>query len=412
MAVQLPQKSDSSATRPKAVTAHGNGKLPSSILQPCGIRSFVMADPAARAMRAMVAAAARDGVTISATGTYRTYERQLSMFQERYVTWNTGQSSKTWNGKRYWLRPGNAMSATPGTSNHGWGVAADLSESPTKSLTETSLRWLAANGPSFGYWNTVSSEAWHWSYCLGDAVPSKVKEIEKSHGIKPPPKIDWKSVEQVEKALKKLDYPGLLKKGSVGFAVSAVQWKLNASGHDLVIDGDFGSKTVAAVRAFQKANDLEVDGIVGQVTWGALDIGSAGTSPEAPSPRKRRRKKGRKKKPTTSTAATTTPADGEAVYTVQAGDGLLRVARYTLWSRRMSDAKAIAKANDLTIDAAITPGDELQIPDCRSTDVVRGDGWLAVSKRLGRTADEVLERNAWQGDILHPGMTIYGGKQD
>lgn len=31
-------------------------------------------------------------------------------------------------------------------------------------------------------------------------------------------------------------------------------------------------------------------------------------------------------------------------------------------------------------------------------------------ERLGRTADEVLEGNAWQGEILHPGMTIYGGK--
>ena len=35
-------------------------------------------------------------------------------------------------------------------------------------------------------------------------------------------------------------------------------------------DGIFGSKTLAAVRKFQQENILEVDGIVGEKTWGAL----------------------------------------------------------------------------------------------------------------------------------------------
>ena len=62
----------------------------------------------------------------------------------------------------------------------------------------------------------------------------------------------------------------LLKKGSQGEAVKKLQQTLNGKGYKLTEDGDFGSKTEAAVKAFQKANGLEVDGEVGPMTWGVL----------------------------------------------------------------------------------------------------------------------------------------------
>ena len=63
----------------------------------------------------------------------------------------------------------------------------------------------------------------------------------------------------------------MLYRGCTGDAVKTLQEKLNAKGFDSgSVDGIFGAKTYAAVTAFQKANGLGVDGIVGKLTWGKL----------------------------------------------------------------------------------------------------------------------------------------------
>jgi hypothetical protein len=65
----------------------------------------------------------------------------------------------------------------------------------------------------------------------------------------------------------------VLRKGSKGEQVKALQRNLHSLGYDLgsnPVDGDFGSKTDAAVRAYQKKYGLTVDGIVGQQTWNKL----------------------------------------------------------------------------------------------------------------------------------------------
>ena len=60
----------------------------------------------------------------------------------------------------------------------------------------------------------------------------------------------------------------IIKKGSEGSAVKELQRMLKAKGYDVgAIDGIFGSKTLAAVKAFQQARGLVVDGIVGKKTW-------------------------------------------------------------------------------------------------------------------------------------------------
>ena len=65
-----------------------------------------------------------------------------------------------------------------------------------------------------------------------------------------------------------------VKLGSTGPAVRAVQDQANfrngRDGHSLNVDGVFGPKTQAWVRAFQQAEGFRADGVVGALTWQAL----------------------------------------------------------------------------------------------------------------------------------------------
>ena len=74
----------------------------------------------------------------------------------------------------------------------------------------------------------------------------------------------------------------VLSQGTSGDAVRGMQHLLRAHGSDIAADGDFGPLTDAAVRGFQTAGGLPVDGVVGPITWGHLVIDSApGSTGEA-----------------------------------------------------------------------------------------------------------------------------------
>lgn len=64
-------------------------------------------------------------------------------------------------------------------------------------------------------------------------------------------------------------YP-IIRSGSTGEYVKKAQERLNKHNASLVVDGIFGDATLAAVKKFQKENNLDVDGIVGPKTWAAL----------------------------------------------------------------------------------------------------------------------------------------------
>lgn len=70
----------------------------------------------------------------------------------------------------------------------------------------------------------------------------------------------------------KIELPEL-RFGSIGLSVVALQTLLLGYGYycgGYGADGDFGNGTEASVRAFQRDNNLDIDGIVGIMTWSKL----------------------------------------------------------------------------------------------------------------------------------------------
>ncbi|MBP1743725.1 MAG: fused Zn-dependent amidase/peptidase/peptodoglycan-binding protein [Firmicutes bacterium] len=63
----------------------------------------------------------------------------------------------------------------------------------------------------------------------------------------------------------------VLRYGDRGYAVQVLQQKLNVFKYNLSVDGVFGSGTSFAVRDFQRVVGLGADGVVGPLTWNALD---------------------------------------------------------------------------------------------------------------------------------------------
>ena len=62
----------------------------------------------------------------------------------------------------------------------------------------------------------------------------------------------------------------LLQKGSKSNDVGVLQFMLKQIGYNLLVDCDFGNNTLNAVKDFQRKNNLDDDGIVGNATWNKL----------------------------------------------------------------------------------------------------------------------------------------------
>jgi peptidoglycan hydrolase-like protein with peptidoglycan-binding domain len=60
--------------------------------------------------------------------------------------------------------------------------------------------------------------------------------------------------------------------GDQGVEVLELQQALSSAGYPVVVDGEFGPQTAAALRAFQAASGLTVNGVVDEPTAEALGI--------------------------------------------------------------------------------------------------------------------------------------------
>lgn len=125
---------------PADLAAYGNGTIPREALAAIGDTGHRLWAPAAQAYEKLAAAAARDGVTIDITDSYRTYESQVDL-AERKGLYSQG-----------------GLAAVPGTSDHGWGRSLDLG------LDATALTWMRDNAQAFGFAEDVPRESWHWTY--------------------------------------------------------------------------------------------------------------------------------------------------------------------------------------------------------------------------------------------------------
>lgn len=264
--MDLPYKPESAVITPTCAKPYDNGQLPSSILEKCGMGNFVMVREAARAHRALMQRAKRDGIKLWTSGSpYRSYDGQVVLFKKRYdhIEKPAPWRKHFWQGEWWWLKKNRygkpvAGAAKPGTSNHGKGCAVDWARknslNVTVNLDNRTLTWLANNAPDFGFFNTAQSENWHWCWVLGDGPMPPAVLAEEGHY--PDPAVP-------------ATHP-TLKIGATGEEVKILQEKLTKRGFNLLADGQFGPRTESAVKAFQGSVNLPVTGIVDTGTWSAL----------------------------------------------------------------------------------------------------------------------------------------------
>ena len=199
-----------------------NGRLPSSVLAPIGGGYYLRKDAAA-AFNAMSREAQRRwGRPITVVAGYRTYARQVYFWN----LWRAGRGN---------------LAAHPGTSNHGWGLAVDL--------TPQWSRWAVDQiGAKYGFskrWSDAPSEWWHIRFDPSK-VTASVKTVKTLRKGQTGP-----SVKALQRQLRKLGFKSVPAPGKAGY-------------------GYFGRSTVSAVKRVQKKHHLSADGVVGPKTHAAI----------------------------------------------------------------------------------------------------------------------------------------------
>jgi len=125
---------------PTDLAAYGNGKVPATALEKVGDTGHKLWAPAAESLTTLIADAKKDGVQIGITDSYRSYDEQVDL------------------ARRKGLYSQGGLAAKPGTSEHGWGMAADLD------LSAKAQSWMKQHGADYGFVNNVPRESWHWAY--------------------------------------------------------------------------------------------------------------------------------------------------------------------------------------------------------------------------------------------------------
>ena len=165
-----------------------NGKLADSVLVTVKDRNelrgfdMVFNKVAARAWVAMSTAARAAGHDIYPTdrgaGTYRNFNTQVVGFKNHFtLDVLQGRPTKQFEGKTWFLKPDQVQAATPGTSNHGLGLAIDVAflEALPRASDKRSI-WVLDNYERFGFSHEFhnKSDPRHIRYTEGDNIPDAV----------------------------------------------------------------------------------------------------------------------------------------------------------------------------------------------------------------------------------------------
>lgn len=222
--------------------ANANGRIPTSSLAKLPLtfsnkreQEYLISAAYASLVRMMLRAVAETNTNFSVWDAYRSMAEQVAMLKLNYTRVSRARSlssDRSYGGSTWAKKAGRPLTASPGYSNHGNGLAVDIHPGPIQT-------WLKANAGRFGWVNDVPSEPWHYSYLN----------------------------------------PGSDQFRSEGLPnVAGMQKKLG-----IEADGKPGKDFVAAVKTFQKAHGLEVDGKAGPATAKAILSGKAESAP-APAP--------------------------------------------------------------------------------------------------------------------------------
>lgn len=113
------------------MVTYANGFVPASALAPLDGQPgcFLRADAAAAWNAGRAEVHRRTGIILSVRGWNRSYAEQVTFYLQRHTPWRSGlRKCCYWPGHGWYAFTGTAHAAPPGTSNHGWGLAVDVTD--------------------------------------------------------------------------------------------------------------------------------------------------------------------------------------------------------------------------------------------------------------------------------------------
>lgn len=199
--------------------------------------------------------------------------QQLQMFLSRHVPDPNGKIS--YDGKQWSRLPGVAAATPPGMSMHEIGLAADMTGD---------FDWVRDNVARFSLqtFEKVNNEPWH---VQPTELPRGRSAYQKqpawglppwngSPGTTTPASVEPSASPAAKAAVSQLTPALRARPGDSGPAVAVLVESLIARGllpdEPASRNAAYSPEMATIVEEFQRSNGLEVDGIVGPKTWGAL----------------------------------------------------------------------------------------------------------------------------------------------